>query len=231
MNECAQTHTHTHTHLHTDTHKHKQDFLSTSEPGIEVPAYFPVFRRIASRLFIKVHVWQLGAKQSSGGRSLRWVRMVMQRILEVIVHPALRVWDFCCTRVGRGKIRGLLDGLPPGSCEQSLLWAQPLCFFTTGELDASSHVSCSECVQMHARATSTPAVPTTDNKKGLGGFYSSTLQRKQTLTEGPSPVFQGRVLKSLASLSSQRSWLRKVLWRISFLPSVSLRCKNRNQKH
>lgn len=132
--------------------------------------------------------------------------------------------------MGKGKIRGLLDGPPQGSCEQSLLWAKPLCFFTTGELDASSQVSCSECVQMHARATSTPAVPTTDNKKGLGGFYSSILQRKQTLTEGPSPVFQGRVLKSLASLSSQRSWLRKVLWRISFLPSVSLRCKNRETR-
>lgn len=87
-----------------------------------------------------------------------------------------------------------------------------------------------QCVQMHARATSTPAVLTTDNKKGLGGFYSSTLQRKQTLTEGPSPVFQGCVLESLASLSSQRSWLRKVLWRISFLPSVSLRCKNREAR-
>ena len=93
----------------------------------------------------------------------------MQRILEVTVYPVL----FFSTRVGRRKrVRGLLDHQPQGSCEQGLLWAKPLCFFTTGELDASSHVSCSVCVQMHTRATFTPAASTTDNKKGLVGFYS-----------------------------------------------------------
>lgn len=132
--------------------------------------------------------------------------------------------------MARGKIRGLLDDPPQGSCEQGHLWAEPLCFFTTGEFDAASHVSCSEYVQMHTRATATPAAPTTEKETGPGGFYSSVLQRKQTLTEGPSPVLQGRVLKSLASLSSQRSWLREVLWRISFLPSVSLRCENRETR-